>query len=136
LEDTDQDGKYDRATVFLDKLPFPTGVKVWRDGILISAAPDVLFAKDTDQDGKADQVEKLFSGFGEGNQQHRVNGLRWGLDNWLHLGNGDSNGIVRSHKTGQVVNVSGRDLRIRPDEGLIDATSGMTQFGRDRDDWD
>lgn len=136
LEDTDQDGKYDRATVFLDKLPFPTGVKVWRDGILISAAPDVLFAKDTDQDGKADQVEKLFSGFGEGNQQHRVNGLRWGLDNWLHLGNGDSNGIVRSHKTGQVVNVNGRDLRIRPDEGLIDATSGMTQFGRDRDDWD
>lgn len=135
LEDTDGDGRYDRATVFLDKLPFPTGVKVWRDGVLISAAPDVLYAKDINADGQADEVEKLYSGFGEGNQQHRVNGLRWGLDNWLHLGNGDSNGMVVSHGTGQVVNVSGRDLRIRPDEARVDATSGNTQFGRERDDW-
>jgi hypothetical protein len=33
------------------------------------------------------------------------------------------------------VNVAGRDLRIRPDTGELDATSGNTQFGRERDDW-
>ncbi|MBW3599717.1 MAG: HEAT repeat domain-containing protein, partial [Planctomycetes bacterium] len=135
LEDSDGDGRYDRASVFLDALPFPTGVKVWRDGVLISAAPDILFARDNDGDGQAEVVEKLYTGFGEGNQQHRVNGLRWGLDNWLHVGNGDSNGKIRSHKTGEVVDVSGRDLRICPDDGLHEATSGNTQFGRERNDW-
>jgi putative membrane-bound dehydrogenase-like protein len=136
LDDDDGDGRYDRATLFLDELPFPTGVKVWREGVLITAAPDILFAKDTDGDGRADSVEKLYSGFGEGNQQHRVNGLRWGLDNWLHVGNGDSHGRVKSNRTGEVVNLSSRDTRIRPDDGRIEATSGNTQFGRERDDWD
>src|ERR1051325_11595355 len=33
LEDTDGDGKYDKATVFLDHLPFATGVTAWRKEI-------------------------------------------------------------------------------------------------------
>src|SRR2546430_13901355 len=32
LEDTKGDGKYDKATVFLDNLPFATGVTAWRRG--------------------------------------------------------------------------------------------------------
>lgn len=135
LVDADQDGRYDQATVFLDDLPFPTGVKVWRDGILVTAAPRVLFARDQNGDGRADQVETLYEGFGEGNQQHRVNGLRGGVDNWLYLGNGDSGGTIRSLKTGELVNVNGRDLRIRPDEGLMDVQAGQTQYGRCCDDW-
>src|SRR5262245_19170013 len=35
LSDTNGDGKYDKATIFLDEIPFPTGVKVWRMGILV-----------------------------------------------------------------------------------------------------
>ena len=31
--------------------------------------------------------------------------------------------------------ISGRDFRIRPDHGLFDVSSGMTQFGTSRDDW-
>lgn len=135
LEDTDSDGRYDRAQLFMDDISFPTGIKVWRQGVLVTAAPDIFYAEDTDGDGVADVKETLYAGFGEGNQQHRVNGLRWGLDNWLYVGNGDSDGKIRSLKTGVVVNVSGRDLRIRPDEGLLDAQSGRTQFGRSRDDW-
>jgi putative membrane-bound dehydrogenase-like protein len=135
LEDKDGDGRYDTAMLFLDDLPFPTGVKVWRDGVLVTAAPDIFYAADTDGDGRADKRKTLYRGFGEGNQQHRVNGLRWGLDNWLHVGNGDSGGEIKSLITGEVVNVSRRDLRIRPDEGTLEATSGNTQFGRERDDW-
>ncbi|MBC7852186.1 MAG: c-type cytochrome, partial [Pirellulaceae bacterium] len=135
LSDTDGDGKYDDAKLFLDEVPFPTGVKVWRKGILITAAPDILYAEDTDGDSKADVRKILYHGFGEGNQQHRVNGLRWGLDNWLHVGNGDSGGQIKSELTGEQVNVGGRDLRIRPDEGKLETTSGNTQFGRERNDW-
>ncbi|MCH8043021.1 MAG: neutral/alkaline non-lysosomal ceramidase N-terminal domain-containing protein [Planctomycetes bacterium] len=135
LEDRDGDGRYDRAQIFLDGIPFPTGVKVWRKGILVTAAPEIFYAEDTDGDGKADKRTTLYTGFGEGNQQHRVNGLRWGLDNWLYVGNGDSGGSIKSLITGKVVNVRGRDLKIRPDEGLLDVESGNTQFGINRDDW-
>src|SRR5688572_312668 len=34
LEDADGDGRYDRATVFLDKLQYPTAVLPWRKGVL------------------------------------------------------------------------------------------------------
>ena len=84
LSDTDGDGRYDQADVFLDGLNYPTGVKVWDRGVLVTAAPEIFYAEDTDGDGKADIKETWYSGFAESNQQHRVNGLAWGLDNWLH----------------------------------------------------
>ncbi|MDA0917623.1 MAG: c-type cytochrome [Planctomycetota bacterium] len=165
LEDVDHDGKYDKATVFLDGLNFPTGIHRWRNGVIVTDAPTIFYAEDTDGDLKADVRKTLYDGFVEGNQQHRVNGLSWGLDNWLHVANGDSGGEVRVvdkvgdeplfddeskfrlvdrdpfdpvHEAigpGRSVNIRGRDVRIQPDFGLIDPVSGQSQFGRCRDDW-
>ncbi|MBD3676215.1 MAG: neutral/alkaline non-lysosomal ceramidase N-terminal domain-containing protein [Planctomycetaceae bacterium] len=135
LRDTDGDGNYDSAKVYLDNLPFPTGVKVYMDGVLVTAAPHILYAPDVNGDDVPDETQILYEGFGEGNQQHRVNGLRWGLDNWLYVGNGDSGGEIRSNKTGESVNVRKRDLRIRPNTGELQAVSGNTQFGINRDDY-
>ncbi len=98
-------------------------------------APDIFYAEDTDGDGKADKREILYTGLTEGNQQHRANGLVWGADGWLYCANGDSGGKVKSLKTGKVVDLRGRDFRIRPDTGDIDLTSGQTQYGRNCDDW-
>ncbi|MBC8115180.1 MAG: hypothetical protein H7062_12420, partial [Candidatus Saccharimonas sp.] len=135
LEDSDGDGLYDKTTLFLDGVPFPNGVIAWKKGVLVSAAPDIFYAEDTNGDGKADKREVLFTGFAEGNQQHRANGFTRGLDNWLYLANGDSGGAVKSMKTGTTIDIRGRDIRIRPDTGEIEAVSGQTQFGRNRDDW-
>lgn len=96
LEDVDQDGKYDKATTFLDGLNFPTGIHRWRNGVIVTDAPTIFYAEDTDGDLKADIRKTLYDGFAEGNQQHRVNGLRYGLDNWLHVANGDSGGTTKS----------------------------------------
>lgn len=135
LEDADGDGRYERSTVFLEPIACPMGVMVWRNGVLVTAAPDVFYAEDTDGDGQADVRKTLFTGFGQGNQQHRVNHPRWGLDNWVHAANGDSGGAIKSLETGQTVNISGRDLRFKPDEGSVQAQAGQTQFGTSRDDW-
>lgn len=134
LEDSNNDGEYDRATVFLRNIPFPTGLMAWRDGVLVCAAPDILFARDADQDGEADDVKVLFSGFATDNYQARVNGLSYGLDNWVYGANGLLGGTIRSH-TGDSVTINGRDFRMRPDSGEFEPAAGLTQQGRIRDDF-
>ena len=136
LVDRDRDGRYDEASLFLENLPFPTGVLPWRKGVLVTAAPDLIYAEDTDGDGKADVQRTLVTGFTPGNQQHRFNGLVWGLDNWVHCANGDSGGTIRSVLTGQEFDLRGRDFRFRPDTGELELTSGQSQFSKCRDDWD
>ena len=134
LEDVDGNGTFDKATQFLE-VPYPTGVLPWKKGALVLAPPNLFYAEDTDGDGIADIRENLYTGFVEGNQQHRANGLIYGLDNWIYIANGDSGGMIRSVKTGKEVNISGRDLRIHPKSGDLDPVTGQTQFGRNRDDW-
>jgi putative membrane-bound dehydrogenase-like protein len=134
LEDSDGDGKYDKASVFLDNIPFPTGLTVWRKGVLVCAAPDVLYAEDTDGDGKADVVKKLYSGFGTDNYQARVNSLEYGLDGWLEGSCGLFGGTIRTFVGGEL-RLGDRDFRIRPDSGAIEPATGRTQQGRVRDDW-
>ncbi len=141
LEDTNGDGRYDKTTIFAEGLKFPTGILTWRDGVLITAAPEILFLRDTDGDGKADVSKVLFSGFLEGNQQLRVNGLRWGLDNWVYCASGahdrgyGTTTKLKSHLNGQEYAIGSRDFRFRPDTGELDAQSGPSQFGRNPDNW-
>ncbi|HEX4592598.1 MAG TPA: PVC-type heme-binding CxxCH protein, partial [Gemmataceae bacterium] len=129
------DGRYDQSTVFLDNIPFPTGVTVWRNGILVCAAPDILYAEDTRGTGKADIVKKLFSGFGTDNYQARVNSLEYGLDGWVYGSCGLFGGTITSF-TGKTLALGNRDFRIKPDTGEIEPATGRTQQGRVRDDWD
>jgi putative membrane-bound dehydrogenase-like protein len=146
LEDTNGDGRYTKATTFLEGVNFPTSVLPWRKGVIVTAAPEIFYAEDTKGTGKADLKVPLFTGFKEGNPQHRVNSLVWGLDNWIYCANGDSGGAVKAVNTlspgptpvkgdAKAVNISGRDFRIRPDTGVIDPQAGQTQYGRSRDDW-
>lgn len=135
LEDTNGDGRYDKSTLFLDGLNFPNGIIAWRKGVVITAAPDIFYAEDTDGDGRADKREVLFTGFGEGNTQLRVNGLRPGLDNWLYCANGWSGGVAQSPRTGAKFDLTRRDLRIKPDDGRLELQSGQSEFGRSANDW-
>ncbi|MDB4644573.1 HEAT repeat domain-containing protein [Rubripirellula sp.] len=141
LEDTNSDGLYDKTTLFAEGLSFPTGVLVWGNGILVTAAPQIVYLEDTSGDGKADVQRPLYSGFLQGNQQLRVNGLRWGLDNWVYCASGSHHGgygkdsEIKSLQTGAEYCLGSRDFRLRPDKGLMDPQSGPSQYGRSRDDW-
>jgi putative membrane-bound dehydrogenase-like protein len=137
LEDLDGDGTYEKATLFADKLPFPNGVLPWNGGLLVTSAPDIWYLKDTDGDGRADERRVLFTGFAQGNQQLRVNGLMWGLDNWVYGANGRSDGEIRRPTAPgtNTISIRRRDFRFRPDTGEFEAIAGASQFGLTRDDW-
>lgn len=135
LEDTDGDGRYDKSSIFLDELKYPTSVFTWRAGALVLVAPDLIYAEDRDGDGRADHREVLFTGFAPGNPQHLANGLVWGLDNWIYGANGDSGGRVRATAGGEAFGIGGRDFRLRPATGEFEPIEGFTQFSRPRDDW-
>ncbi|MBI2946724.1 MAG: neutral/alkaline non-lysosomal ceramidase N-terminal domain-containing protein [Verrucomicrobia bacterium] len=144
LEDLDGDGKYEKATVLLDGVPFPTGVLAWKRGALVCAAPDILYAEDTNGDGQADVVQKLFTGFATENYQARVNGLSLGLDNWIYGANGLIGGVIRgvgrlgigaNESPAEPINIRGRDFRINPETGVFETAAGLSQQSRVRDDW-
>jgi putative membrane-bound dehydrogenase-like protein len=135
LSDKNGDGKMDHRQVFLDGLPFPTGLMAWREGVLVCAAPHILFARDTTGDGRADKVEKLFSGFETTNYQARVNGLHWGLDNWIHAANGLLGGQIKNPKAKAPLDIRGHDFRFQVGTGKLERLSGLSQQGRVRDDW-
>jgi len=135
VHDDNGDGRYDRSEIFLTGIPFPTGVTVWRKGILVCAAPDILYAEDTTGDGKADEVRTLFTGFATHNYQARVNSLEYGLDGWVYGSCGLFGGQITSVKTGETIALGQRDFRFNPDTGVLEAASGATQQGRVRNDW-
>src|SRR6185295_12138311 len=117
LRERDGDGRADSASVFADGFSFPTGVLSHGRGVLVTCAPDILYLEDTDGDDRADVRRVVFSGFGEGNQQHRVNGLHHGIDNWIYGANGDSGGeITLAGAPGaRPVSIRGRDFRFTED---------------------
>jgi putative membrane-bound dehydrogenase-like protein len=140
LEDLDGDGYFESSTLFAEGLSFPTGVLAWKRGVLVTAAPDILYLPDEDADGRADGRDVLYTGFLPGNQQLRINGLRYGLDNWIYCANGGHHAgygadrRVTSIETGTPIALGSRDFRIRPEQGLLEPQSGPSQFGRVRDD--
>ena len=135
LEDRDGDGEYDTAVTFLEGLAFPTGVMAWRNGVLVSAAPEIIYAEDTDGDGKADVRKVLYQGFSTENYQARVNGLSYNQDGWVYGANGLIGGSIRGRADGREVNIGGRDFRFKPDLGIFEPAAGLTQQGRIHDDW-
>ncbi|HEV3163833.1 MAG TPA: PVC-type heme-binding CxxCH protein [Isosphaeraceae bacterium] len=88
LEDTDNDGKADKFSIFADGFNIPSGIAVGHGGVWVANSPDILFLKDTDGDGKADTREVVVTGFGRDDTHELPNSLTWGPDGWLYGWNG------------------------------------------------
>ena len=138
LEDTDEDGRYEKRTVFADGMTFPNGVLPWKGGLIVTCAPDVLSLKDTDGDGRADERRVLLTGFStKGSTQLRVSHPTPGPDGWIYLASGLTGGKITApdFPGREPVEVGRTDLRFRPDTGEIEPADGGSQFGLTFDDF-
>ncbi len=148
LEDRDGDGRFERSSVFADSLVLPTGVMRWKKGVLVTAAPDVLYLEDADDDGRAERRTVVLTGFPVTNPQHTVNAPIYGLDNWIYVANqgpvgaviykdlfGDRGSLLtfpaRPGRPG--VDPHDSSVRFRPDTFEAEAIAGESQFGHSFD---
>ncbi|HKS37843.1 MAG TPA: c-type cytochrome, partial [Verrucomicrobiae bacterium] len=96
LEDTDDDGKMDKRTVFLDELVMPRALALVRGGVLVAEPPNLWFCQDSDGDGRCDKKTLIANDYAveadpkfgpKANVEHSANGLLWALDNWIYSAN-------------------------------------------------
>lgn len=78
LDDTDNDGKADKSTIFARYLNIPTGFVIDADGVAyVGQAPDLWKLTDTDGDDVADRKEIVYSGFGMCDSHHSISAFTW-----------------------------------------------------------
>ena len=114
LEDTNEDGKADKTTVFAEGLLIPTGVEPGDGGAYVANSTELLFYRDHDGDGVADEKRVMLSGFGTEDTHHILHSLRWGHDGQLYM---NQSIYIHSHietPHGVVRLDSGGILNLRP----------------------
>jgi putative membrane-bound dehydrogenase-like protein len=135
LFDDDDDGTFDRSTIFAKGLAWPTGLVCSQGGVFVVATPDLIWFKDTDGDGVADEKKVVFTGFGEGvtrlNVQGLPNSLQWGPDNRIWGSAGTQGGKIRrpEQSSKEAVNISGSDFSFDPKTLDFRAENGRAQYG-------
>jgi putative membrane-bound dehydrogenase-like protein len=138
LEDTRGNGRFDKATVFLENVDSPVAVACYRGGIFVGAAPDLIYCKDTRGTGTAGRREVVLTGFGKDEAgEAMLNSFRWGLDNRFHLSTSLAGGDLRraGDKNGRPVSIRGQGLLFDPRTYAFELASGGGQHGMSMDDW-
>lgn len=138
LEDTDQDGVYDRATDAISGLNIATGVTWGRGRIWVLNPPYLLAYPDPDGDGfpDGDPVVKL-QGFGLEDTHAVANSLRWGPDGWLYGAQGSTTTANISSLVTKNVRFNGQGIwRYHPETEIFElfAEGGGNTFHVEIDD--
>ena len=153
LHDTDGDGQPDMSILFADGLRLPTGLMRWKQGVLVTDPPDLLYLADTDGDGIADKRTVILTGFALSNAQHNANKPLYGMDNWIYVANngpiwwtekyrdpfGDQGSEIHYPAFPDSVrlprNGADRNIRLKPDAIQLESLSSRSQFGQTFDPW-
>lgn len=136
LYDDDQDGKYDRAVTFAPEMDHVQGLAPYKDGLIATTRTQILFLRDSNGDGVADERKPLVEGFNPNHSQLQVSSPRWGLDGNLYFNNGlDTKEIYPAESPESKLNFTRTNLKWNPVTGRLKPASGYGQFGGSFDDW-
>ncbi len=106
LEDTDGDGRCDKATTFYQdqSMRSPLGLAVLGRRVYVCQSPELFYLEDTDGNGKADKKTVVLTGFKGVDHDHAVHGVMFGPDGRLYMSNGDE-GLDVTDKQGNRLRV-------------------------------
>lgn len=128
LEDTDGDGRYDKSTVFADRMMFPEGCLWYEGSVYVAAPPQIWKLTDTDGDGRADERSVWFDGHTLTGCANDLHGPYLGLDGWFYWCKGAFAEQRHTLPNGKpFVTRSSHIFRARPDGSGIEPvlTGGM-----------
>ncbi len=115
LVDLDGDGKYDKGTIFADKVGFPQGGVFYKGSLYASSAPDLLKLTDTNGDGVADQREVLLSGWELNINANSLIGPFMAPDGWLYLTSAIEGFDIMTKEGEHLKGETARVWRLKPD---------------------
>lgn len=84
LEDTDGDGRFERATEFADRMMFPQGAMYHDGSLFVAAPPHIWKLTDADGDGIAEKREIWWDGKTLTGCANDVHGPQLGPDGWFY----------------------------------------------------
>lgn len=82
-EDTDNDGRSDKFTVFAEHLSIPSTLVCYRGGVIVQDGQSTIYLKDTDGDDAADFRQVLITGWAMGDTHGGVGNFQYAPDNWI-----------------------------------------------------
>ena len=102
LEDTNQDGKADKSTVFVDDpdLISPLGIAVVGNKVIVSCSPNLIVYTDDNGDDKPDRKEVLLTGFGGLDHDHALHSMVVGPDGRWYFSVGNAGPHTVTDKSG------------------------------------
>ncbi len=115
LTDTDGDGKYDKSTIYADKVGFPQGGVFYKGSLYATSAPDLIKFTDTDNDGVSDKREVILTGWVLNVNANSVIGPFAAPDGWLYVASAGTGFDITSKEGKRMKGGTGRIWRFRPD---------------------
>jgi glucose/arabinose dehydrogenase/mono/diheme cytochrome c family protein len=88
LEDTNNDGKADKQTVFADGLHVPVGFEITHEGVFVAQGTNLKLYTDTNGDDKADKEEIILSGFDDHDTHHEISAFVTDESGAIYMGEG------------------------------------------------
>lgn len=150
LSDADGDGQFDHSEIIIEGLAWPTAVACIDGGILVAAAPDLIFVPEestgqlappadaplaVDFSSRTGPPQVWARGFGTSNVQGLLNSLRWGLDCRLHGATSSSGGQLIGLGHAAPIRLGRRDFAIDPLRQQFELVDGGGQHGMMIDPW-
>jgi len=131
-KDTNGDGVADRFDTFVADVDSPRGLSWDGQTLTVLHPPTITTYRDSDGDGKADQVKEIVTkagyGFDVHPADHTSNGIRQAIDGWIYCAIGDFGLPDAKGSDGSVVTWRGGGvLRIRPDGSEIEMYATHTR---------
>ncbi|MFN4146746.1 MAG: PVC-type heme-binding CxxCH protein [Runella sp.] len=138
LEDTNNDGKADKQTVFADNLHVPVGFEISHDGVYVSQGTNLILLKDTNGDDRADVREIILSGFDDHDTHHTISAFCADPSGAIYMGEGVFLHTNVETPYGTVRATNGGFYRYNPQRRHLERTAQLAipnPWGIAFDDW-